>query len=189
MLLLTLRGTPTCYYGDELGMTDVDIPPDKVQDPWGINVPGQNLGRDPERTPMQWDASEHAGFSSAEPWLPVAHDYRTVNVEVQQQDPRSILSMFQALTALRRETPALSLGTYRTVESGQPDVYAYLREHDGDRVLVLLNFGSSDHTLDLSAVSATGQVLISTEMDHTGKANLDSFKLRANEGVVVRLAE
>ncbi len=189
MLLLTLRGTPTCYYGDELGMTDVDIPPDRVQDPWGINVPGQNLGRDPERTPMQWDAGEYAGFSTVEPWLPIAPDYRTVNVEVQQQDPRSILCMFQALTALRRETPALSLGIYRTIESGQPDVYAYLREHDGDRVVVLLNFGPSDHTLDLSVLSATGQVLISTEMDRTGNANLDPFKLRANEGVVVRLAD
>ncbi|MDQ5825497.1 MAG: alpha-amylase family glycosyl hydrolase [Chloroflexota bacterium] len=189
MLLLTLRGTPTCYYGDELGMTDVDIPPDKEQDPWGINVPGQNLGRDPERTPMQWDASEYAGFSTVEPWLPVAPDYATVNVDVQQQDPCSILSMFQALTALRRETPALSLGTYRTVESGEPDVYAYLREHDGDRVLVLLNFGPRERPLDLSAIAPTGQVLLSTEMDRTGNANVDNFRLRANEGVVVRLAD
>src|SRR4028118_2310319 len=76
MLLLTLRGTPTLYYGDELGMEDVPIPPELEQDPWGKRVPGMGLGRDPERTPMQWDASPAAGFTTGEPWLPVASDYR-----------------------------------------------------------------------------------------------------------------
>ena len=187
MLLLTLRGTPTCYYGDELGMPDVEVPPDKEQDPWGINLPGHGLGRDPERTPMQWDGGPHAGFSTVEPWLPVAPDYHTVNVEVEQQDPRSILSMFRALITLRRETPALSLGSYRTAETGDPDVYAYLREHDGDRLLVALNFGTRELTLDLSALASTGEVLISTEMDRQEEARLDRLELRANEGVVIRL--
>ena len=81
MLLLTLRGTPTLYQGDEIGMRDVSIPPNRVQDPWEKNVPGLGLGRDPERTPMQWSDAEHAGFSSVDPWLPVSTDFATVNVE------------------------------------------------------------------------------------------------------------
>ena len=78
MLLLTLRGTPTLYNGDEIGMQDVSIPPDAVRDPFERNVPGRGFGRDPERTPMQWDAGPHAGFSAETPWLPIADDYRTV---------------------------------------------------------------------------------------------------------------
>src|SRR3954471_5980167 len=83
MLLLTLRGTPTIYQGEEIGMKDVPIPTDQIQDPWERNVPGLGLGRDPERTPMQWDASPNAGFSSARPWLPLSPDYIEVNVALQ----------------------------------------------------------------------------------------------------------
>ena len=77
MLLLTLRGTPTLYYGDEIGMQDVPIPPERVQDPFEKNVPGIGLGRDPERTPMQWNAAPNAGFTDGTPWLPLADDYAT----------------------------------------------------------------------------------------------------------------
>jgi alpha-glucosidase len=80
MLLLTLRGTPTLYYGDEIGMQDVEIPPGLMQDPWEKNVPGLRLGRDPARTPMQWDKSLNAGFTQGRPWLPVARDFPFVNV-------------------------------------------------------------------------------------------------------------
>jgi alpha-glucosidase len=82
MLLLTLRGTPTMYYGDEIGMQDVPIPLEQVQDPFEKNVPGLGLGRDPERTPMQWSGDEHAGFTRGTPWLPIARDY-------QMSSPRS----------------------------------------------------------------------------------------------------
>src|SRR5438067_4833032 len=85
MMLLTLRGTPTIYQGEEIGMADVPIPPERVRDPWELNVPGLGLGRDPERTPMQWDASPHAGFSSSEPWLPVASEYQVTNVATQSE--------------------------------------------------------------------------------------------------------
>jgi alpha-glucosidase len=93
MLLLTLRGTPTLYYGDELGMADVPIPPERVQDPWEINVPGLGLGRDPERTPMQWSAEPNAGFTDRTPWLPLAADYASVNVEAQRAEPGSMLAL------------------------------------------------------------------------------------------------
>ena len=102
MLLLTLRGTPTLYYGDELGMNDVEIPPEMVQDPFEKNVPGQGHGRDPARTPMRWDGTDCAGFTNGTPWLPVANDYRTNNVAAERGDPTSMLTLHRRLLASRR---------------------------------------------------------------------------------------
>src|SRR5262249_10845108 len=106
MLLLTLRGTPTIYYGDELGMGDGVIPPEKEQDPWGKRVPGMGFGRDPERTPMQWDTTPNAGFCppGVEPWLPVNADYAQRNVDMQRNDPRSMFTLTHRLLHLRRAT-------------------------------------------------------------------------------------
>ena len=102
MLLLTLRGTPTLYYGDEIGMQDGAITAEQVRDPYEKNVPGLGLGRDPERTPMQWDATRHAGFSNHTPWLPVASDYRAVNVAAEAGQSRRVA---HALPAPDRSAP------------------------------------------------------------------------------------
>ena len=126
MLLLTLRGTPTLYYGDEIGMTNVAIPPERVRDPLERNVPGMGLGRDPVRTPMQWSAAPNAGFGSPEPWLPLGADWRSVNVAAQREDARSMLALYRSLIALRRREPALALGRYRPLPA-EGDVLAYLR--------------------------------------------------------------
>lgn len=190
LLLLTLRGTPTCYYGDELGMTDVEIPPDLIVDPWDMQTPGLGLGRDPERTPMQWDAAPYAGFSTAEPWLPIAPDYAQVNVEVESRDAGSLLSFFRRLTALRRATPALSVGRYVMVAVQSPDdteVLAYLRNHGDQSVLVVLNFTGTERTLDLSHLSRNGELLLSTEPARNGPISLSSLRLGADEGVIIGL--
>src|SRR5690606_31540544 len=100
--LLTLRGTPTIYYGDEIGMTDVPIPPERVQDPFEIQVPGHGFGRDPQRTPMQWNTKVNAGFSTASPWLPVGPDADIYNVEAERDDLQSTLSLYRRLLKLRR---------------------------------------------------------------------------------------
>ena len=189
MLLLTLRGTPTCYYGDEIGMTDVEIPPDRVVDPWELNVPGLGLGRDPERTPMQWDESPYGGFSTVEAWLPEAPDYREVNVAAESRDPRSMLSLFGALTTLRRQSPALTLGSYAAVPVTAPGSFAYLRTLGQQTILVVLNFRGRPHTLDFSSVAGEGEVLLSTEMDRTGREALDALQVRPNEGLVIRLIQ
>ena len=97
MLLLTLRGTPTLYYGDEIGMTDVAIAPEHIQDPWARNEPGIGVGRDPQRTPMQWTASDHAGFTTGVPWLPVASDYQTSCVDAQARNASSLLTLYREL--------------------------------------------------------------------------------------------
>jgi alpha-glucosidase len=174
-------------------MANVPIPPEMVKDPWELNLPGQGLGRDPERTPMQWDASPRAGFSTVEPWLPVASNFAEVNVEAQSSDPRSMLSFFRALTTLRRDTPALEVGSYATVPLPAPqssEVFAYLRRYEGKTVLVVLNFTNRTQIVDLAGVEqgfVSGEVLLSTEMDRQGNEPLDHFALRPNEGVVIAL--
>ena len=173
MLLLTLRGTPTIYQGDELGMTDVPIPPDAVQDPWEQQVPGLGLGRDPVRTPIPWDDTLHAGFSTTTPWLPLGTD--TPSAETQAADPTSMLTLHHRLLDLRRREPALTIGDYRSVSAGDA-VYVYERHHEGSHLIVALNLTGADQPLDL-----TGEVLLTTHLD-----NPTASVLRANEGRIIR---
>lgn len=148
MLLLTLRGTPTLYYGDELGMENGVIPPDRVRDPRELREPGLGLGRDPVRTPMPWDDSAQAGFTQGEPWLPLGDGWQTRNVAAERDDPNSMLTLHRALLNLRRSTPALATGKIRLIES-EGDVLAYEREQDGDRIIVALNLGARPAPVDL----------------------------------------
>jgi alpha-glucosidase len=187
MLLLTLRGTPTLYYGDEIGMPDVVIPPRLVQDPWEKNVPGLGLGRDPERTAMPWDSSLHAGFTAGIPWLPVGPDYQTVNVRAQRHDPASILTLYRRLIALRRATPALAVGAYTAMEA-HADVLAYVRTYAGTRLLVVLNFGSRPQTFASDQVQLQGHVVLSSHLDRAGEDVRGIMTLRGNEGLIVTLA-
>ena len=184
MLLCTLRGTPTLYYGDELAMTDVPIPPEAVQDPYEKNVPGLGLGRDPERTPMQWSSAPNAGFSSARPWLPVAADFERNNVESQRDDPASMLSLCRALLALRRARPSLSIGSYSALDTA-PRVLGYRRTHGGLRDAVLLNLGDQAESVSLRELLGA-RVLLSTHL-RQGDASFDG-QLAANEGLVLELA-
>jgi alpha-glucosidase len=184
MLLLTLRGTPTLYYGDEIGIGAVEIPPEAVQDPWEKNEPGLGFGRDPERTPMAWDMSPGAGFSEAQPWLPLHAGHATANVEALAEDPRSILSLYRGLIASRRTDKALSVGDLKLVEAG-PDVLAYERRHEGRRVLVALNMGGEECGVPVPDDAVAADIVLSTELDRTGDAR--NMRLRPNEGLIVAL--
>jgi alpha-glucosidase len=181
MLLLTLRGTPTIYQGEEIGMTDVPIPPEKVQDPWERNVPGLGLGRDPERTPMQWEAGVNAGFSAAEPWLPIAADASTVNVAIQAADPASILSLYRALIRLRRTEPALSVGDYHPRRADE-SVLCYERQYEDQHLLVALNM--SGEAQSLSGLPS-GRLLVSTALDRADERANGNLALRPDEGCVI----
>lgn len=181
LLLLTLRGTPTIYYGDELGMTDGKIPPQWEQDPWGKFQPG--LGRDPARTPMHWNDTANAGFCTADvqPWLPVAENFTKVNVDRQRQDARSMLSFTKQLLQLRRTRPALSLGAYRTVYQDDR-VLIFERHCEEERYWVAINFSSE--AIALTLPNLRGQIIIlSTHSDRRQVSQ--SLELQVDEGVLI----
>jgi alpha-glucosidase len=188
MLLLTLRGTPTLYYGDEIGMRDVAIPPHLVRDPFERNVPGRGLGRDPERTPMQWSADTQAGFTRGEPWLPVAPDYRDVNVAAQRDDAKSMLALYRRLIALRRAQPALEVGRFELVET-QGEVLAYVRRsrRGESDFLIALNLGAQPRRVPLPRPHASGAIALSTHLDRVDEPLDGSLELRGDEGVIIRL--
>jgi alpha-glucosidase len=188
MLLLTLRGTPTLYYGDEIGMHDVPIAPDRVQDPFERRLPGRGLGRDPERTPMQWSASPHAGFTTGEPWLPIAADYAQRNVESQRTDSRSMLALHRTLIALRRIEPALEVGRYEPFKTDS-DVLAYVRSarKDENSFLVCLNLRPERARLQIPEGLRGGTVVLSSHLDREDERLAEHLELRADEGVMVRL--
>jgi alpha-glucosidase len=186
MLLLTLRGTPTMYYGDEIGMVDVPIPPHRVQDPYEKNVPGIGCGRDPCRTPMQWDASASGGFSTGEPWLPLSDSYPVVNVQALDADPGSILTLYRRLLELRAAHEALSIGAYEPVAM-TGDLLAYVRRSAEDRFLVALNLGSGPYAVSLSSLGMVGRTVLSTYLDRVDETPVRTIALRADEGVVVAI--
>jgi alpha-glucosidase len=195
MLLLTLRGTPTSYYGEEIGMEDGHIPPEYIQDPPAVNQPeiAHLIGRDPERTPMQWDSSPHAGFTAetAVPWLPVSANYTKINVAAQNDDPTSMLNFYRALTALRRAQPALNVGSYRAVEPGNDNVFAYVREADdsanGRSFLIVLNFTGESQEVNITNLGNQATITLATNMQRSGSVTLPHFTLAANEGLILQL--
>lgn len=181
MLLLTLRGTPTLYYGDELGIGRVAIPSEAVQDPWEKNEPGLGLGRDPSRTPFQWDATPNAGFARVKPWLPVDSDYAVCNAEMMRKDSRSILALYHRLLSVRRRHDALATGAFRMI-GVQDNVLIYEREGQDERILVCLNFGDNGQVLARQHLH-DAKILASTHPDRT---NLDTdLILRPNEGLAI----
>ena len=165
--ILSMRGTPYCYYGDELGMTNINFDSiEQYQDIAAINgyekVKSEGgdldqymaelkfLSRDNGRTPMQWDDTENAGFTTGNPWLPVNSNYREINVEVQQNESNSCLSHFKEMIDLRLKTPALIYGAYEMVEPNHETVYAYTRSYNDQQYLVVLNFSDQTSSIDLS---------------------------------------
>ncbi|MGK2911720.1 MAG: alpha-amylase family glycosyl hydrolase [Sphingobium sp.] len=181
MLLLTLRGTPTLYQGDEIGIGKVDIPPERIRDPQHSRQPSLDIGRDRSRTPMPWDASTNAGFTTGEPWLPINADWPERNVAAQAADPDSMLTLYRTLLGLRRSTPALAIGSYAAT-AADDDVLAYQRAYNGDRLLIALNLAPQPRQLLLPSGAQVAEVLASTQpprpIDRT---------LLGDEGLVLRL--
>jgi alpha-glucosidase len=185
LLLLTLRGTPTIYYGDEIGMVDVPVAAADSRDPLERREPGR--GRDPERSPMQWDGSPNAGFAPAgtKPWLPLAPDADRVNVAGQSDDPDSVLTLTRRLLRLRRTHPVLHAGDFQAFGPTPDGTYAFRRFSAGGGVTVALNL--TDEPRSMRGVGA-GSVLIGTHRDRDGEHIGAEVDLRPNEAMVIEAA-
>ncbi|HEX6478986.1 MAG TPA: alpha-amylase family glycosyl hydrolase [Ktedonobacteraceae bacterium] len=190
LLLLTLRGTPTLYYGEEIGMHDVEIPPEYIQDPAEKSQPGKGLGRDPERTPMQWDDSPNAGFCppTVKPWLPIAADYAQMNVASEREDGHSMLALTRALLQLRRTTTALALGSYTPIEGVPDDCFVYMRQFGKQSRLIALNFSGNEQQIHLPKLGG-GRILLSTHLDREESLDLASLGLRGDEGCIIEVGD
>jgi alpha-glucosidase len=184
LLLLSLRGTPTLYYADEIGLPQVTIPPDQIRDPFEINVPGKGVGRDGARTPMQWSREINAGFSSHAPWLPLARDWRDDNVAELENSPSSILTLYKQLLAFRERSSAVLHGQYREIVA-QDNVLMFVRESDDECLLVALNL--SDRPAVIEKAPRQGAIVFSTLGERNGESVVERIMLRANEGLIVRV--
>ena len=200
--ILSMRGTPYCYYGDELGMTNIGFDSiEQYQDIAAINgykkVVSEGgdvdlflkrlkfFSRDNGRTPMQWDDSANAGFTDGTPWLPVNPNYGTLNVAAQEGDPNSCLNYFRKMVKLRRENPVLVYGAYELLFREHPQVYAYTRTLGEEKMLVLLNFSAEAAELELPADLTTGEILIDNY--ETVSAEGAKVSLQPYQAVIYRL--
>ncbi|MGB2601987.1 MAG: alpha-amylase family glycosyl hydrolase, partial [Candidatus Sulfotelmatobacter sp.] len=149
-LYLTLRGTPIMYYGEEIGMkTTPPTRKEDVKDPIGRTGWPKEKGRDGERTPMQWDNSENAGFTKGTPWLPVPPTYKTHNVADELKDPNSVLAFYSKVLKLRHTNRALMDGDYRAINGNDANVLSYLRAYKDEVVVVALNMSKSPQKVAL----------------------------------------
>jgi alpha-glucosidase len=184
MLLMTIRGTPFLFAGDEIGSEQVAIPPERVQDPFEKLVKGFGLGRDPERAPMRWDDTDGGGFTTGESWLPLSED-RSRNIMAQQRDGRSLLNLYRELIALRRREPCLLQGEYRP-RRARNDILSYERRLNETEILVGLNISGEPRLFEWQG---RGVRLLSTGLDRSPGKLEGPIHLKPNEGVIVKVAE
>ena len=187
LMLLTLRGSPFIYYGEEIGMKEAQIPRDRLQDPVGKAWYPLHPGRDGARTPMQWENKPGAGFTDGEPWLPIGPELGQRNVAKQAEDPDSLLNFYKKLIWLRKELPELQMGSYRSLEKGVPfNCYFYLRELNKEKLLVGLNFSDVKKKIHLTKEQRTYDVLVSTDPQREETAG-NVLELEPGEGCLLRL--
>lgn len=186
-LQFTLPGIPFIYYGEELGMTDTVIPRESIKDMIAQIFPGFHPGRDPERTPMQWDESKYAGFSTGKPWLPINSNYKTINVKNENDDKRSMLSLYKRLIKFRKQTPAMKSGEYLSRNSSSANVVTFERKNGDERYLVLANVSNSVER-ELLPLDINGYDLVfSTQADKAPTTSLTAVELMPFEGCILML--
>ena len=169
-MLLTMRGTPFLYYGEEIGMRDISLKRSEIMDPPGIKYWPFNKGRDGCRSPMQWDDSENAGFSNTKPWLPVHPNYEQRNVATQQKNENSLFHFTRKLIALRKEYKTLRRGEILPLKDMPKDVMAFLRKSDHEEILILLNFSKKKQKITLP--KGAWEIFFSETRETTVKSEL-----------------
>lgn len=186
LMLLSLRGTPFIYYGEEIAMKEAKLPKDSLKDPLGVKWYPLHRGRDGCRTPMQWDNSRYAGFSGVEPWLPVGPETEQRNVNVQVRDLRSQLNFVKKMIWLRKSLPALLEGSYLSITEGVPEsCFCYFRETDQQKLAVCLNFSSRRQEIKLKKANGSSSLLISTNHERKPGSIAFPLVLEADEGCLI----
>jgi len=188
-LLLTLRGTPFLYYGEEIGMREVSLKRNQIKDPVGRRYWPFYKGRDGCRTPMQWTTKQNAGFSDSDPWLPIHPDYADRNVETQTEKPQSLLNFYRQVLALRREVPALSCGEMKFIGDLPGGVMGYERACENSRAVVLLNFRKTEAECRISDEKKMYLKTLSSKDGLYVKQNLSSVLLKGDEAIVLTTTE
>ena len=184
LLLFALPGTLTVYYGEELGMRDVPIAPEEAKDPAEKRQPGIGMGRDPERTPMPWDDSAQAGFTTGEPWLPVGDANRRLCVEASEKDPYSMLALYGRLLALRRKQPVLVRGDVTEIR-GDNDVLQFVRSDAEKRIVILVNLAAEERRVAIG----DGRILVSSGMHRDGERSSGEVRIEAEEAVIIEILQ
>ncbi|HPC06535.1 MAG TPA: alpha-amylase family glycosyl hydrolase, partial [Anaerolineaceae bacterium] len=189
VLLLTARGTPYLYYGEEIGMRNIRVPYSKIQDPPGKRYFPFFPTRDACRSPMQWDNSPQSGFSSGSPWMEVHPDYPYRNTAAQRDDPESLYNVYRKLIALRKEHQALREGLYMPLTFEPKTLMAYLRQTKDEMILVAINFGRRPVRLFLGSDLAgkNWHLLLSTRREKLKKLQGNDLRLLENEALVFKL--
>ena len=185
-MLLTLRGTPYLYYGEELGMRNISLKRSEILDPPGKRYWPFDKGRDGCRSPMQWDDSTYAGFSPAKPWLPVHPNHRVRNVEAQRRDSNSMLNFTRNLIQLRRANPALQRGDFIPLTPHPEDALAYLRQTPEQTILVALNFKNYASTLE--NIPSGKRILLYSTARASISENRQWLQLAPYEVLIVEIA-
>ncbi len=186
LMLLTLKGTPFIYYGEEIGMRESRIPRHRLKDPVGTRWYPLYRGRDGARTPMQWENFPGAGFTEGESWLPVGPQLEKRNVSVQDSDPDSLLNFYRQLIWLRKNTAALTSGRFNLLTGVQERCFFYQREAGDQRVLVALNFSGSAQKIPLRITGEYCRMLLSTVPDRRGEGIPAPFIMEPYEGCVLQ---
>ncbi len=183
LLQLTLRGIPFIYYGEEIGMQNVSIPPEKIKDPMAVNMKDFNFGRDPERSPMQWDSTKFGGFSGVEPWLPLEKMFKERNVLSEKVDKKSTLNLYKSLIEFRKTRKSLNEGKYIPLDFKNQNVFGFLRQKTNETTLVLVNFTKEKQIVELP--KGYWMTILSTNMDIKQRKENRHIQLLPSEGVIL----
>jgi alpha-glucosidase len=187
-MLLTLRGTPFLYYGEEIGMRDIKLKRSEIMDPPGKTYWPLYQGRDGCRSPMQWDATFQAGFGKGRSWMPVHPNYLIRNVAAQLKQRDSLLNVYKQLIALRRQNIALRRGDFTVVDLAEPKCLVYQRTHGKKRMLVALNFSRDTRKLTLGLPAGEKWVeVFSTRALNQKAVSLGTLNLKGSQAVIFKL--
>ncbi len=200
--LLTMRGTPYTYFGDEIGMENIDFQDiDQYQDIAAINgykkakSEGKDmdefmkelnfLSRDNARTPMQWDTTANAGFTTGNPWLPINENYKEVNVAIENDNPDSVLNYFRELTKLRKNHKTLVYGDYQLIQKEHPEIYAYKRSLQDEKLLILLNFSEKESQIKIDGLDTPPEILVNNYKELQQQEN--NFILKPYQSLILKM--